>query len=57
MCLTISSASPTGWRYYRVGNIAEQLGTLGWELLLSNQVPGTRLPCAAKRGAGALEPT
>ncbi len=32
-----------GWRYYRVSDINQQLGTLGWDLLLSNAVPGTRI--------------
>jgi len=32
-----------GWRFYRVANIEQQLGTLGWDLLLENQVPGTEL--------------
>ena len=38
-----------GWRFYRVQTIAEQLGTLGWELLLSNQVAGTEI--ALRRNA------
>jgi hypothetical protein len=47
----ITNDAPTraGWRYYRVANIAEQLGTLGWELLLANQVPGTEI--ALRRNA------
>jgi hypothetical protein len=32
-----------GWRYFRVPDIASQLGTLGWDLLLSNYVAGTEL--------------
>lgn len=32
-----------GWRYFRVPDIASQLGTLGWDLLLSNQVAGTEI--------------
>ncbi|QJE95482.1 InlB B-repeat-containing protein [Luteolibacter luteus] len=32
-----------GWRYYALTNIPQQLGPLGWELYLSNQVPGTQI--------------
>ncbi len=32
-----------GWRYYRVTDINQQLGSLGWELFLSNFAPGTRI--------------
>ena len=35
--------SRVGWRYYRVANIAQQTGSLGWELLLSNHRPGTKI--------------
>ena len=47
--ITNDAPNRAGWRYYRVGNIAEQLGSLGWELLLSNQVPGTEI--ALRRNA------
>jgi hypothetical protein len=30
-----------GWRFYRVTDIARQLNSLGWELLLTNAPPGT----------------
>ena len=33
----------TGWRYYRVADIPSQVGHLGWELSLANQVPGTEV--------------
>jgi large repetitive protein len=33
----------SGWRYYRLTDIPAQLGTLGWELLLTNQVPGSMI--------------
>jgi hypothetical protein len=32
-----------GWRYYALTNIPAQVGSLGWELLLGNQVPGTQI--------------
>ncbi len=32
-----------GWRYYSLTDIAAQNGSLGWELDLANQVPGTRI--------------
>ena len=38
-----------GWRYYRVTDISSQLGCLGWELLLDDQVPGTEI--ALRRNA------
>ncbi|HWW00330.1 MAG TPA: hypothetical protein VNZ64_11585 [Candidatus Acidoferrum sp.] len=47
--VTNDTPSRAGWRYYRVGNIAEQLGSLGWELLLSQQVPGSEI--ALRRNA------
>src|SRR6185436_5513333 len=42
---TIVNDDPTrvGWRYYRVTDISQQLGSLGWDLLLTNAVPGTRI--------------
>jgi hypothetical protein len=47
----ITNDAPTraGWRFYRVANTAEQLGSLGWELDLSNQVAGTEI--ALRRNA------
>jgi hypothetical protein len=38
-----------GWRYYRVTDIASQLGTLGWDLFLQSQPDGTEL--AIRRNA------
>ncbi len=38
-----------GWSYFRVTDIESQLGTLGWELFLQNQPPGTEL--ALRRNA------
>ena len=32
-----------GWRYFRVTDVVAQLGALGWDLFLSNSVPGTRI--------------
>ncbi len=41
----ITNDQPTrvGWRYFRVGNIVEQQSSLGWDLLLTNFTPGTRI--------------
>lgn len=39
----------SGWKYYRVTDIQQQLGTLGWDLILRQQVPGTRI--AIRRNA------
>lgn len=38
-----------GWRYYVVDDVAGQLGTLGWDVVLSGQVPGTEI--ALRRNA------
>ncbi|HSC75097.1 MAG TPA: hypothetical protein VLB90_02535 [Pseudomonadales bacterium] len=38
-----------GWVYYRVDNVPEQLNYIGWELLLSQQAPGSEL--AIRRNA------
>ncbi len=35
--------SRVGWRYYRVTDINQQLGSLAWDLYLTNFVPGTRI--------------
>ena len=32
-----------GWRFYRAADIDQQLGSLGWELFLTNAPPGTRI--------------
>ncbi len=46
---TNDDPSRAGWRYYRVPNIAQQLGTLGWDLFLQSQPPGTEI--AIRRNA------
>lgn len=38
-----------GWRYFRASDINQQLGSLGWELFLTNAPPGTRI--ALRRNA------
>ena len=47
----ITNDAPTraGWRFYRVPDTAQQLGTYGWDLWLSNQVAGTEI--ALRRNA------
>ncbi|MGA2556822.1 MAG: Ig-like domain-containing protein, partial [Verrucomicrobiota bacterium] len=47
--ITNDAPNRAGWRYYQVTDIADQLGTLGWALWLSNQVPGTEV--AIRRNA------
>ncbi len=32
-----------GWRFYALTDVASQVGALGWELQLSNHVPGTQI--------------
>jgi hypothetical protein len=48
---SITNDAPTraGWRFYRVPDTAQQLGTYGWNLWLSNQVVGTEI--ALRRNA------
>ena len=38
-----------GWRFFKLSNINEQLGSLGWDLFVTNFAPGTRL--ALRRNA------
>ncbi|MEY4568901.1 MAG: hypothetical protein RLZZ398_340 [Verrucomicrobiota bacterium] len=38
-----------GWRFYTMTDVPSQLGSLGWELNLANQVPGTEI--AIRRNA------
>ncbi|MDB6111575.1 MAG: hypothetical protein JWR69_3325 [Pedosphaera sp.] len=47
--ITNDAPSRVGWRFYRVVNTAEQLGTLGWDLFLQNQPPNTEI--ALRRNA------
>ncbi|HEY1787337.1 MAG TPA: hypothetical protein VGJ73_04245, partial [Verrucomicrobiae bacterium] len=47
--ITNDAPNRVGWRYYQVTNTTEQLGSLGWELDLSNQVAGTMI--AIRRNA------
>jgi hypothetical protein len=47
--ITNDTPARAGWRFYRAANTAQQLGTLGWDLELSNQVAGTEI--AIRRNA------
>jgi len=38
-----------GWRLFKASDISQQLGTLGWDLFLTNFAPGTRI--ALRRNA------
>lgn len=48
---SVTNDDPTrvGWRFYRVTDINQQLGSLGWDLFLTNFAPGTRI--ALRRNA------
>ena len=46
---TDDAPNRAGWRYYTLTNINQQLGSLGWALSLSNQVPGSEI--AIRRNA------
>jgi hypothetical protein len=35
--------SRSGWRFYKVSNLDQQMNSLGWNLALSNANPGTRI--------------
>jgi large repetitive protein len=47
--ITNDAPNRAGWRFYRVVNTAEQLGTLGWDLFLQNHAPGSEI--ALRRNA------
>ncbi|MFZ0826717.1 MAG: PKD domain-containing protein, partial [Verrucomicrobiia bacterium] len=47
--ITNDAPNRVGWRYYSVLNINQQLGSLGWELLLSNAPAGSEI--AVRRNA------
>jgi large repetitive protein len=47
--ITNDAPARAGWRFYRTANTAEQLGSLGWQLDLSNHVAGTEI--AIRRNA------
>ncbi len=47
--ITNDEPNPVGWRYYTVVNTAQQLGSLGWELDLSNAPAGAEI--AIRRNA------
>jgi hypothetical protein len=40
---TNTDTNRTGWRFFRVSNISQQLNTLGWDLYVTNHTPGTRI--------------
>jgi len=47
--VTNTDTNRTGWRFFKVSNIAQQAGTLGWDLYVTNHTPGTRI--AVRRNA------
>jgi len=46
---TNTDTNRVGWRFFKLSNISQQLGALGWDLLVTNFAPGTRL--ALRRNA------
>jgi len=46
---TNDDTNRVGWRFFRVSDISQQLGALGWDLFLTNHAPGTRI--ALRRNA------
>ncbi len=47
--VTNEETNRVGWLFYRIANIDQQLGFLGWEMALTNHAPGTRI--AIRRNA------
>ncbi len=41
--ITNDAPARAGWRFYRVPDTAQQLGSYGWDLALSNQFPNTEI--------------
>ncbi len=52
--VTNNETNRAGWRYYRVADINQQLGSLGWDLLLTNATAGTRIALRKSRAPSAL---
>lgn len=50
----VTNDQPTrvGWRFFRVGDILEQQSSLGWDLLLTNFTPGTRIALRRTKAPG-----
>jgi hypothetical protein len=46
---TNQDTNRVGWRFFKVSNISQQLGALGWDLFLTDFAPGTRI--ALRRNA------
>jgi len=46
---TNTDTNRVGWRLFKVSDISQQLGSLGWDLFLTNFAPGTRI--ALRRNA------
>jgi hypothetical protein len=46
---TNTDTNRVGWRFFKLSNISEQVGTLGWDLFVTNFAPGTRI--ALRRNA------
>jgi hypothetical protein len=46
---TNTDTNRVGWRFFKLSNIGQQLGALGWDLFVTNFAPGTRI--ALRRNA------
>ena len=49
---TNTDTNRVGWRIFKVADIGAQVGSLGWDLALSNAAPGTRLALRRNRAPG-----
>jgi len=50
--VTNDETNRVGWRFYRVLDINQQLGTLGWDLSLSNASSGTKIALRRNKAPG-----
>ena len=50
--VTNTDTNRVGWSIFKVADIAQQLGSLGWDLSLSNSTPGTRIAIRRNRAPG-----
>jgi hypothetical protein len=50
--VTNTDTNRVGWRIFKVADIAPQVGSLGWDLTLSNAAPGTRIALRRNRAPG-----
>lgn len=50
--VTNTDTNRVGWSIFKVADINQQLGSLGWDLAVSNSTPGTRIAIRRNRAPG-----